>query len=86
MSYFAFSVKHGAQYKRKENIEMDLSFAKCDLQFETYSLVKNNQPMKAFINFGQLNKNGAIQLSKNNFKNLSCTLHLEQNKKGNLST
>ena len=28
MSYFAFSVKHGAQYKRKENIETDLSFAK----------------------------------------------------------
>ena len=28
MSYFAFSVKHGAQNKRKENIEIDLSFAK----------------------------------------------------------
>ena len=28
MSYSAFSVKHGAQYKRKENIEIDLSFAK----------------------------------------------------------
>ena len=56
------------------------------MQFEAYSLVKMNQPMKAFINFGQLIKNGAIQLSKNNFKNLSGELHLEQNKKGNLAT
>ena len=64
MSYFAFSVKHGAQYKRKENIEIDDNLLKCDLQFEAYSLVKMNQPMEAFINFGQLIKNGAIQLSK----------------------
>ena len=32
--------------------------------------------MKASIGFGQLIKNGAIQLSKNNFKNFSCALHL----------
>ena len=42
--------------------------------------------MKASIDFGQLIKNGAIQLSKNNFKNLAFELHLEQNNKGNLST
>ena len=86
MSYFAFSVKHGAQYKRKENIEIDLSFAKMWLAIWSLFLGQNESANKAFINFGQLIKNGAIQLSKNNFKNLSCALHLEQNKKGNLLT
>ena len=40
MSYFAFSVKHGNQYKRKENIETDLSFANsvtCNLELIPWS-------------------------------------------------